>query len=113
ANEDQDRREDALRLLRAEIDAGRAGPSTFAATHAVLRRLSFLAEEMPLLQRWAAKCPADTRPQVLLADRMRERGDARGAWTLLQSAFARHPFEDALRRRAFDVALDLGEFDAA
>lgn len=107
--EEKDQREQALRLLRTEIDQGRAGPETFAGAHAVIRRLSFAAEEAPLLAAWAAAVPTDPRPLAMLADRARELGDVRGAFAYAQAAFLLDPLDDAARRRAIDLALDLGD----
>ncbi len=111
--EEKDQREAALRLLRAAIDAGRAGPATFAATHAVLRRLNFLAEEGALLRQWQAAVPTDPQPLALLADRLRDQGDSEHAFAMAQAAFALRPFQERMRRRAFDLALDRSDFPAA
>ncbi len=107
--EDQDQREQALRLLRAEIDAGRAGPMTFATTNSVLRALHFQTEVPNLLQQWSTVCPGDVRPLLQLADHHAALGDVRRSFAFVDRARALLPADSGLLRRAVLLALDLGD----
>lgn len=111
--EDQDQREQALRLLVRAIDEQRAGPATFATAHGILRALHFEAEVPGLLQKWQAACPGDSRPRVLLADRHGELGDSVASLRWLDEARALRPGDDNLLTRSILVALDLGDVDGA
>lgn len=107
--EEQDQREQALRLLRAEIDAGRAGPATFATASSTLRALRFQAEMPRLLEAWSKACPADVRPWLQLADHHASLGDFRRSFAFVERARAARPSDSGLLRRAVLLALDLGD----
>lgn len=111
--EDQDQREQALRLLDAEIEAGRAGAAIFAMAHGVARALHFDAELPRILRRWQAACPGDSRPCVMLADRHSELGDPRTALQWIDAARALRPADENLLSRAVLLALDLGDVEGA
>jgi hypothetical protein len=111
--EDKDRGEDALRLLRKAVDAGRAGPATFAAMAACCRRLKFAAEEGAVVQLWAERCPRDPRPRLRLAERANELGDSAAALAQYQQALALQPSDEEAQRGVLQKALQLGNADAA
>lgn len=108
--EQQDRREDAIRLLAA-LPA--AGPATWAYRHALAQRLHFEAENEPLLRQWARACPRDGRPLSQLASLAADAGDLQQALDLYGKAAALRPDQSAPLRSAFDLALDAGRFEDA
>lgn len=107
--EQQDRREDALRLL---ADHPAPGPATFERRLALLRRLSFDAEIEPLLLAWRQACPRDPQPLDALAERAERAGQVRLGLEHRRAAAALHAgsgrYGGLLRRLA-----DLGELAAA
>jgi tetratricopeptide (TPR) repeat protein len=111
--EDEDRREEAVRLLQVEVDAARAGPETFARLHGILTGLRFESEAERILEPWTEAAPADTRPVLIRAALRARGGDTRGALALLQEALARQPSDLAIRRRVLQLALDLGDAELA
>jgi tetratricopeptide (TPR) repeat protein len=110
--EDQDQREEAVRLLEARVAAGVAGPETFDRLHRLLNALEFHAEARRLRALWREALPRDPRPVLLDAGERAAAGDARGALAMLQEMLQRAPL-DTVRRRALDLAPDLGEADLA
>jgi tetratricopeptide (TPR) repeat protein len=108
--EQQDRREDAMRLLTRHPAAG---PMTWSYRYALAQRLHFGAEETPLLREWSKACPRDPRPLAALAGQARSAGDAHGALALLLQADDLRKDQLGALNQAFDLALDLGELAAA
>ena len=108
--DEQDQREQALRLL-AESRPG--GPETFSRRLALVRKLHFDAEVVPLLQAWAAACPRDPRPLVALASEGGAARDARAVLGWQRQALAVRPDQPGLLQQTFRTALDLGEYEAA
>lgn len=106
--EQQDRREDAMRML-AKHPA--PGPMTWSYRQALAERLHFGAENVPLLREWSEACPKDPRPFTALANQARNAGDAKGALTLLLAADAIRPDQLSPLHQAFQLAIDLGEWD--
>ncbi|MEY4674109.1 MAG: hypothetical protein RL148_1893 [Planctomycetota bacterium] len=104
--EDADQREQAVRLLRAQAEAGHAGPATYSSWQAALRRLRFTAEEQPLLAAWAAACPGDPRPRGMTANLLASQGNARGAVAQLRAALAARPDHEPAAQSLFQMALD-------
>jgi hypothetical protein len=109
---DDDKREEALRLLQARVDAGKAGPPTFVRLVELAQGLRFEAEERRALEAWRQRWPDDHRPVLTLADRRARAGDARGALDLLREAAARAP-HTALFARIGPLAADCGEAELA
>jgi tetratricopeptide (TPR) repeat protein len=110
----QDQHEAALRLYAAHPAPG---PETFAAWHALLRRLRFAGDDVRLRQRWRTACPHDPAPLLVQAQDARQVGDSRTAFTHLQAALALRadagePDFEALRA-AFRDALHLGDIGLA
>lgn len=105
--EDQDKREDAVRLLESRVEQGVAGPATFDRLHRLLNGLQFAAEARRLRQHWHEAAPLDARPTLAEASVRARDGDVRGALSMLTQGLARNP-QDSLRRRALDYARDLG-----
>ncbi|MBL8747812.1 MAG: hypothetical protein JNK78_01535 [Planctomycetes bacterium] len=102
---EQDQREKALRLL---ADHPAPGPATFQRRHALVRELKFAAEEIPLLEQWAAKCPHDPRPVNLLADAAASAADGARAVELRKRAASFAPdLQNATR--AVEAAIDVGD----
>jgi hypothetical protein len=81
--EQQDRREDAMRMLAKHP---RTGPMTWSYRQALAERLHFGAENVPLLREWSEACPRDPRPLHRTGQPGPQRGDAKGALTLLLAA---------------------------
>ncbi|MBK8100358.1 MAG: hypothetical protein IPK26_24945 [Planctomycetes bacterium] len=111
--EEQDRREDALRLLREAIGKGDAGPETFWMLYGVNRALEFTTEEPALLADWAAACPRDSRPRRMLAERARSLGAATAALQGMHAVALLRTDSDNAVSTTFWLALDLGQFDIA
>ena len=105
--EESDQREQALRLLRKQAEEGLAGPATFSSWHAMVRRLRFGAEEMPLLEAWARACPGDPRPRGMMANALAAMGNARGAIDQLRAALAARPDHEPAAQSLFQMALDV------
>jgi hypothetical protein len=107
--EQQDRREDALRLLAGHPAPG---PATFERRYNLLRRLSFDDEYLPLLEQWRAACPGDPQPLDELAEQAERSGQVRAGIELRRAAAALRPvsgrFGGLLRRLA-----DVGDLAAA
>ncbi len=110
--QDQDKREDAVRLLEARVAKRAAGPATYDRLHRLYTSLKFAAEARVLRKRWIAALPLDTRPILAEISELARAGDARGALALAREGLARAP-SDRLRRRALGLARDLGEFELA
>lgn len=110
---EEDRREDAVRLLREAITAGHAGPETYWTLYQVNRALEFTAEEPPLLAEWAARCPRDSRPRRLLAERQRNQGAAALALERMHAVTRLRTDSGDAVSMTFWLALDLGRFDIA
>lgn len=102
-----DQREQALRLLRKQAEDGHAGPATFSSWHAMVRRLRFGAEELPLLEAWAKACPGDPRPRGMMANTLASAGNARGAIEQLRAALAARPDHEPAAQSLFQMALDV------
>lgn len=105
----QDRHEDALRLL---LDHPAPGPATFSERHSLLRKLSFTAEYRPNLLAWRQACPRDPRPLDELAELAENAGQMQVGLELRRTAAELRPasgrFGSLLRRLA-----DCGEVAAA
>lgn len=108
--DEQDKREQALRLLEKHPAPG---PWTFARRHGLLRDLKFAAEEMPLLEQWAQKCPRDARPLLTMADAAMAAGDGKRAHDLRRRAWnLQHDLQGALSA-AIRGAIDVGDLEQA
>jgi tetratricopeptide (TPR) repeat protein len=83
--EEQDQREQGLRLLRAHPAPG---PETLAREFQLLRQLKFRAEERPLLMRWRAAWPHDPEPAIRLAELATAVGDQAEALRLRRELLA-------------------------
>lgn len=108
-----DQREQALRLLRKQAEDGHAGPATFSSWHAMVRRLRFAAEELPLLEAWARACPGDPRPRGMMANTLAAAGNARGAIDQLRAALAARPDHEPAAQSLFQMALDVQDRELA
>ncbi len=110
---DEDRLEQALDLLNKAIEQGRAGPATFAALHSALRRARFETEQQRILPTWAAACPGDARPHLLMARRAQALSHPTAALRHAEDALAtdRHNLE-ALRL-VVRLAVETGNADRA
>lgn len=108
--EEQDQREEALRLLIAHPAPGQ---ETWSRRLDLLRQLKFPAEVVPLLREWAAACPRDPRPLVQLAHELQASAQAKKLLELRQKALALRADQVAVARAAFGNALAVCDFDAA
>ena len=109
---DQDKREDAVRVLQARVDADTAGPETFDRLNRLLVDLEFEAEARRNRARWREVVPNDPRPLMAAAAERAKGGDTRGALTMLTDALAGLTI-DTVRRRALELARGLGEAELA
>lgn len=108
--DEQDQREQALRLLAAHPAPG---TWTFQRRLGLLRDLKFTAEEVPLLEQWAARCPRDARPLFVLADQAAAAGDGARAHELRKRAAALDPDATWALNNAINGAIDVGDFESA
>ncbi len=108
--EEQDQREDALRLLAA---AEQPGPETFARRADLLRQLRFQAELLPLLQDWAKAWPQDSRPLALWAQELQASRDGRAVLAMRQRSLALRPDQPSLAQNACRDAVALLDVAAA
>ncbi len=112
ALDNQDRGEDAIRLLQRRVADGHAGPETFDQLYRILQRLRFTADAEALLAPWRERWPADVRPVLAAVSARRRGGDMAGALALAREANATAP-HPALRRSVLDLASDLGQAELA
>lgn len=105
----QDQREQALRLLAAHPAPG---PATFQYQLGLLRQLRFQDEIEPLLRRWTAVLPDDARPHQELGNLLLQRSDAVAAEAEFRLA-ARHKHTPDLARDLWQLALARADFAAA
>lgn len=110
--EDQDKREDAVRLLQTRVATGTAGPETFERLNRLLTQLRFAAAAQRNREAWREAFPRDVRPTIALALERERGGDRRGAMAMLVETLAMRPI-DGLRRRVLSLARDLGDFAVA
>ncbi len=94
-HEEQDQREQALRLLAAHPTPG---PRTFARRAELLRQLRFRAELVPLFAAWAAACPGDARPFAQWAQELAQAGANREAAAMRARSLALRPDQPTLAR---------------
>jgi tetratricopeptide (TPR) repeat protein len=108
--EQQDQREQALRLL---ADHPRPGPATWSRRWQLLRQLQFEAELTPLLLAWQRALPADPEPLRRLADAAIAAGDHGGALALLQQARALRRDQPGVPATMLRTAIAVGDWSAA
>ncbi len=108
-----DRREDAVRLLRARIDQGSGGPDTFDLLADLLGELEADAESELVRAEWMAAHPQDVRPRLWLAERRREAGSPRAALAMLEPGLTALPGHGALLAAASRLCASLGLRDRA
>lgn len=105
----QDQREQALRLLAAHPAPG---PATFQYRLGLLRQLRFQDEIEPLLRQWVATLPDDARPHQELGGLLLQRSDALAAEAEFHLA-ARTRRTPDVARDVWQVALARGDLAAA
>lgn len=105
----EDKREDALRLLRQAMLQGTAGPETYALALDTVEKLEFEAEVEPLLRQWITALPRDTQPRSELATALKKDGAPAAALLELCAALRARPDATNLAEAAESVALDLGD----
>lgn len=108
--DEQDQREQALRLLAEHPSPGTA---TFQRRFGLLRTLKFAAEEMPLLDEWIAACPHDPRPWLYVAEIARAANDGARAHEARRRAAAAHRDLQNNLQTAIRGAAEVGDFDQA
>jgi tetratricopeptide (TPR) repeat protein len=108
--EEQDKREDALRLLAAHPQPG---PETFARRADVLRQLRFGGELPPLFDAWRAACPRDSRPWAQAAQDLQGSRASSVLLELRERSLALRPDQPAVAAAACRDAIALGRFDRA
>lgn len=111
--EDQDQREQALRLLRKAIDGKRAGPRLFELTQSVMQQLRFTAEIPVLLEQWRAACPGDNMPRSRLADRYNDLGANDKAFVLQEEARKTRLGNAFVARKSIEMAIEANRLDEA
>ncbi|MCB9889249.1 MAG: hypothetical protein H6836_06700 [Planctomycetes bacterium] len=105
----EDRREEAIRRLRARLAGGEKGPNTFRALDRVYADLEFQAERVRLHEQWIQARPGDPEPLLLRARERRDAGDRAGALRLCRAATTRFAGHIAAQRLLFDLAADAGD----
>lgn len=108
---DDDRGEEAIRLLEARVADGRAGPETFRALFEVQRTLSFEAAAERTLLRWHEARPSDVRPVLELASRWAGAGAARRALASIEQVAQVRPGDLQLARYGAWLGRMLGDPD--
>ena len=111
--EDQDQREQALRLLRKAIDGKRAGPKVFELCRSVLNGLRFEAELPTFYEQWRVACPGDPTPLFELAERSEKLGAKDKAFQLREEARRTRIGNAFLARSCVDAAIELGRIEDA
>ncbi len=109
---DEDKVEDAIRLLLPTVAAGTADGATFARLHELYTRLEFAAEAARLRTAWRAVASGDSRPALAEAHERQRAGDHRGALAVLQGARSVAGDREVSRRAMF-LAAELGDRAAA
>lgn len=109
----EDKREEALRLLRQAMTQHTAGPETYALAFDLVQKLEFNAEVEPLLQQWQQELPHDVRPREELARRQQRDGAPAAALAELCAALRARPDSSGIANAAAGIAADLGDFDTA
>jgi len=94
-HEEQDQREQALRLLAAHPAPG---PRTFARRAELLRQLRFRAELAPWFATWSEQCPSDARPLAQWAQELAQAGANREAAALRARSLVLRPDQPSLAR---------------
>jgi len=110
--EDEDKREQAVRQLQQRVNAGTAGPETFAKLYEITAGLEFSAESRRTRALWRARFPLDTRPTIFEATERAREGDTAGALSILLGAL-RTTSSNTLRRQALRLATDSGNASLA
>lgn len=107
----EDRREDALRLLRkiAAAKAGRPGPEVFRRMTELCSALGLQAERRRQRAAWRTVHPSDPRPALAEARFLKTAGDVRGALGVLQQMASHHPGDRRMLSDQFALLLDLGD----
>ncbi len=106
---DDDKSEEAVRILQGIVDSKKAGPDTFNALSRLLKKLRFEVEYAALRKTWREALPLDTRPLLAAVDSKIRGGNRRGALTELKDAHRRQTGERGIQARILNLALDLGE----
>lgn len=110
---DQDKIEDAIRLLLPTVAAGTADSPTFERLHELYSRVEFHAEAARLREAWSKALPGDARAALAEARERRRVGDHRGALDVLQAARQAGGSDRDVTRQAMLLAAELGEVDLA
>lgn len=105
---EEERSEDAVRLLQARLERHPTESSTFAILETTLRDLGFRAHLTELWLQWREAVPTDLRPLLNLVNEERY-SDPKLALSHLLEALQSRPGSTVLRRRAVDIAAPLGE----
>ncbi|MEZ5965570.1 MAG: hypothetical protein R3F56_17175 [Planctomycetota bacterium] len=106
---DEDKYEDAIRLLQATVDAKQAGPSMFARLHGFYERLEFRAEATRLRARWLELYPGDSTAADNEAEERQRDGDVLGARDVLEGARAVARGDGRVNQRLLNLAVDQGD----
>ncbi len=104
---DEDKVEEAIRLLQAAVDAKRAGPSLFARLHGFYEKLEFRAEASKLRSGWLQLYPGDTTAVNAEVNERQREGDLRGVKELLIAARAVARGDAGFSQRLMNVGVDL------
>lgn len=106
---DEDKFEDAIRLLQAAVDAKRAGPAMFARLHGFYQRLEFRAEATRLRGQWLELYPGDARAVIAEAEERQREGDGLGARDVLVAARGVARGDGQVNQRLLNLAIDQGD----
>jgi hypothetical protein len=106
---DEDKYEPAIRLLQAEIDAGRGSRAMAGRLLGFYNKLEFRAEAARLRAAWLARDPNCLPLAVAEADERLREGDVAGAKAVLLAARATVGGDDQLNMRLFNLAGETGD----
>jgi len=110
---DEDKYEDAIRLLQAAVEARRAGPATLAMLHGFYEKLEFRAEATRLRRHWLEAYPADARAALAEAEERQRDGDTLGARDVLVAARRVAQGDARLGQRLLALAVDQEDAELA
>jgi hypothetical protein len=106
---DEDKKEEAIRLLRARIAAGKAGPGSYQRLSTLYSQLGFWAEFRRHQNEWIKAIPWDARPVMSSIGFRVSSRDFRGALRLARSVVSRLPGHRAALTQLYNRAAEMGD----
>ena len=106
---DEDKIEDAIRLLLPTVAAHTADSATFERLHELYSRVEFHAEAARLRAAWTKALPGDARAGLAEARERQRVGDHRGALDVLEAVRKAGGGDREVTRRVMLLAAELGD----